>query len=254
MCVTGGECKKRWKSIRDHYRREKKEEKGSTGSAAKKKRAIYWERLQFLDAVEDERESFTNVSPAPINQQPTLTAEGDTSNPEVIDESASNQQTNEDPHEPESQGPDAAPFRVPKSKKRKENSCLNQFLKEKKEDRELFKKCIDELVKPPQEIDDEHDLFFKSVAATVKKFRPDLVTRTKAKIFDIVTEMELLNQTPPIPNSSGFSNIVYSGNRTLYSSSAASSSWTTPDNSEASSASDIVSKAFMQAFEDEGNL
>lgn len=47
---------------------EKKGEKKSTGSAANKKRAIYWERLQFSDAVEDERESFTNVSPAPINQ------------------------------------------------------------------------------------------------------------------------------------------------------------------------------------------
>ncbi|XP_039275442.1 uncharacterized protein LOC120349428 [Nilaparvata lugens] len=59
--MIGSECKKRWKSMRDHYKREKKEEKGTTGKAAKKKRAQYWQRLQFLDTVEDERTSFTNV-------------------------------------------------------------------------------------------------------------------------------------------------------------------------------------------------
>ncbi|CAD7078810.1 unnamed protein product [Hermetia illucens] len=36
----GSECKKRWKSRRDHYKREKKEEKGTTGKAAKKKSSV----------------------------------------------------------------------------------------------------------------------------------------------------------------------------------------------------------------------
>ncbi|XP_037910188.1 uncharacterized protein LOC119650992 [Hermetia illucens] len=37
----GSECKKRWRSMRDHCKREKKEEKGTTRKAANKKRAQY---------------------------------------------------------------------------------------------------------------------------------------------------------------------------------------------------------------------
>lgn len=70
LSFVGSECKKRWKSMRDHYKRDKKEEKGTTGKAAKKKRAQYWQRLQFLDTVEDERASFTNVLPQQTNVEP----------------------------------------------------------------------------------------------------------------------------------------------------------------------------------------
>lgn len=52
-----GQCKSRWKSVRDHYKRQRKLEKNTpTGSAGTKKRAVYWDRLRFLDGVEDERE------------------------------------------------------------------------------------------------------------------------------------------------------------------------------------------------------
>ncbi|CAD7082317.1 unnamed protein product [Hermetia illucens] len=66
IILCRSECKKRWSGMRDHYKREKKEEKGTTGKAAKKDRAQYWQQLQFLDTVEDERTSFTNIL-APSN-------------------------------------------------------------------------------------------------------------------------------------------------------------------------------------------
>lgn len=139
LSVTGGECKKRWKSIRDHYKREKKEEKVSTGSAAKKKRAIYWERLQFLDEVENERESFTNILPTSRNQQQTPTMEGDSAD-EVNDDIVPSEQT-EGPslQEYESEVLDNSVFQAPKSKRKKENFSLNTYLKEKKKTQKILK-------------------------------------------------------------------------------------------------------------------
>ena len=72
LCVAGNDCQKRWKSIRDHYKKQKREEKGSTGSAAKKKRASYWDRLRFLDGAEEERDSFSNVPPETFRSEPKI--------------------------------------------------------------------------------------------------------------------------------------------------------------------------------------
>lgn len=248
----------------------KKEEKGTTGSVAKKKRAIYWERLRFLDVVEDERNTFTNVPTDANNVPSTSIVETDFVNLEGSeegtpieqmsdqssrDESSLQSHTGQTPTVSESQGSDGAAFQPPKSKRRQQNGALNKYLQEKKDDREHFKRCLEELLRPvPQKDDDENDMFFKTVAATVKKFRPDLATRTKAKMFEILTEMELLNQQPPHPHYyTGFTNIRCDDNQMPYSSSA-SPSWTTPitSRSEASNAaSDIVHEAFAHTFQDE---
>uniref|UniRef100_A0A1B6DXI5 MADF domain-containing protein n=1 Tax=Clastoptera arizonana TaxID=38151 RepID=A0A1B6DXI5_9HEMI len=224
----GSECKKRWKSIRDHYRREKKEEKGSAGSA-KKKRAVYWDRLRFLDGVE-EGESFMNDPSAPDNQ---ITAAEDDFADEENYENGMCEYTYEDQsmEEPENRELNKTAFLASKLKRRKENYTINNYLKNKKDYMKNFKKCLQELVKPiSQETENEHDLFFKSVAGTVKKLRPDLIVRTKAKIFQIVSEMELLNQ-----QSSSTADTAQA--------STASSSWTTPKlQSEDSKTSDHVSK------------
>lgn len=74
----------------------------------------------------------------------------------------------------------------------KENALLNKYLKEKKEYRDHFKTCLEELITLEPE-EDAKDMFFKTIAATVKQFRPDLAIKTKAKIFQITTEMDLLN-------------------------------------------------------------
>ncbi|XP_054266861.1 uncharacterized protein LOC128989031 [Macrosteles quadrilineatus] len=62
MNKTGTECKARWKNMRDYFRKQKKEERNqTTGSAATKRKAGYWERLRFLDVVPEERCSLTNI-------------------------------------------------------------------------------------------------------------------------------------------------------------------------------------------------
>ncbi|KAG8329556.1 hypothetical protein J6590_083931 [Homalodisca vitripennis] len=58
---TYAECKSRWRTIRDNFKRHRKGEVSGTGQPATKKRATYWVRLRFLDDVEDERQGFTNT-------------------------------------------------------------------------------------------------------------------------------------------------------------------------------------------------
>ncbi|KAJ4449198.1 hypothetical protein ANN_00595 [Periplaneta americana] len=48
---------------------------------------------------------------------------------------------------------------------------------------------LEKMMKP--EAEDETDLFFRTMAATVKKFDPEVRTEAKMKIFSLVTEMEV---------------------------------------------------------------
>lgn len=99
-------------------------------------------------------------------------------------------------------------------------------------------------------------MFFKTVAATVKKFRPDLATKTKAKIFQITTEMELLNQQSL---NIGFTNIIHGDSENSYHSSAASSTCSTPytftpagtDSETSNFSSHIISDAMKGILDDE---
>jgi len=149
--------------VRDHYRREKKEVKG-TGKAAKKKRAVYWDRLRFLDVVEDERDSFSNIS------EHEVTGVGDEED-KVVEECVSTEQKSDQStlpitsvHTPTEHTQMSSglndDFQIPKSNKRKENAYINKYLKEKKEDRDHFKKCLEELTTPEPE-EDATDIFLK---------------------------------------------------------------------------------------------
>ncbi|XP_039275596.1 uncharacterized protein LOC111061330 isoform X1 [Nilaparvata lugens] len=261
----GSECKKRWKSMRDHYKREKKEEKGTTGKAAKKKRAQYWQRLQFLDTVEDERTSFTNVVTASDVGASSETPQQGI--PEEYEEDASmehrsqelsphtssqhTEQTNTTPSQHEKRS--ELEFHRRNPKQRKDSSVLQKYLQERKEDRNHLKRCLEGLMTypgPPQN-ETEIDMFFKTMAATVKKFRPDLATQTKASVFKIVTDMEVLNQRLSIPGDSGFTDIQYDNNQLRPSPSSTFSPWSTPHSSHTQASdpySDIVSQAFQTAL------
>ncbi|KAF5286243.1 hypothetical protein FQR65_LT12896 [Abscondita terminalis] len=55
--LPANQCKTRWRSIRDPYKKLKKSNKLPTGTAAQKKnKKSYFKRLRFLDMVETERE------------------------------------------------------------------------------------------------------------------------------------------------------------------------------------------------------
>ncbi|KAI5753831.1 hypothetical protein M8J77_003652 [Diaphorina citri] len=313
----GGECKKRWKSIRDHYNRGKREEKRSTGKAAKKKRAVYWEKLQFLNTVEKERNSYTNIHTQSSNEESAPSEHTGIEEEEDIDEDDPPIQASEhsafhplsqtetsppSPHSTQSSNEESAPsehtgieeeedideddppiqasehsafhplsqtetsppsphsrglaFKTPASKTIKERGAVPKYLQERKEDKVHLKRGPEELARQPlpQEKDHEIDLFFKTMAATVKKLPTDLATKTKANVFNFVTAMELLNQEPPLPPTTGLTNIQYNENQSLYSSSTSSSPWNTPHSShpEVSRTNyDIVYQDFTQAVPNE---
>lgn len=80
----------------------------------------------------------------------------------------------------------------PSIKKNKANDTLVQLLKNKEQDRQQLGKYVTEIMETSEE--NEVDLFFRSLAATVKKFEPEDVIEAKMKIFNVVTEIEIRNQ------------------------------------------------------------
>lgn len=170
---------------------------------------MYWEQLQFLDTVEDERNTFTNVLTLSNNETSSLTVE--TSIVKLEEDKVDDipKQVSQDSSYQGSayqtqmvgntisclqdKGSSSAEFRYPKSKTRKENVVLLKYIKERQQDREHFKICLEELVAHPEPQENEIDIFLKAMPATVKKFRLDLATQTKANVFKVITEMELLN-------------------------------------------------------------
>ncbi|XP_044756830.1 uncharacterized protein LOC123315262 [Coccinella septempunctata] len=149
---TGMDCQKRWKSIRDHYKRNRREERELPEHAAKKKRAFYWDLLGFLDV---------EASNAESDLEPDESSLG----------------FNEVNADTETQ---------PKTVK---STTYSDFMMVN-DNYEGFPGNAETL----QREDNEIDMFFKTLAITLKKFRPDLAIRTKASIFRIVTEMEQLNR------------------------------------------------------------
>ncbi|XP_050311418.1 uncharacterized protein LOC126746993 [Anthonomus grandis grandis] len=179
------ECQTHWKSIRDHYKRQKKEDIGTTGFAANKKRASYWNRLSFLDTIEDERKTFSNIS--------ADTSEILENNNELLQDIENHPPSSKDKLEIPSVMP-TEPVAIIRSKRktRVENSALSNYLKEKKIENTQLNDTISQLTKCEEE--DEIDLFFKTIAKTVKKFSPKIVRKTKLKVLEIVSDMEQLHE------------------------------------------------------------
>ncbi|XP_021932262.1 transcription factor Adf-1-like [Zootermopsis nevadensis] len=91
---SDGDCKKRWKYIRDSYNRFKRKRNMSTGSASPPKNSKwdFFKRLQFLELVSTERPTASNVdsdsavpstsnSPANMDMQEATSVTSGMSNP-----------------------------------------------------------------------------------------------------------------------------------------------------------------------------
>ncbi|KAG8273004.1 hypothetical protein J6590_030612 [Homalodisca vitripennis] len=166
LSKTGGVCKKRWKSIRDNFIRSRKENHTGTGKAAKKKRAAYWEMLSFLD-----------------NGGPDEDLEaGQTFE---LDETAL--------PPPQQQVKKSSQQEV--GKKTKNQTTLVNMLKERMDGQKKLFECVEKLMTPqvPPIPEYEVDLFFKSMAGTVKKFTLQQIAQVKAQVFKIVNKIELSN-------------------------------------------------------------
>lgn len=186
--VSANDCKTRWRSIKDYRHRQKKlEAKFGTGSGATKRKAGYWNRLNFLDSVEEERATFSNVDPDETELQvvnenfdldSTLNEVDDPIQPTVtpIYKSSLHEKTNTEVNQP-------------KKKKVRKDKDLMEMLKMRDEQRAENRKLIDKVLLKDE--DDEIDLFFKAMAATVKKFSDQNKVETKMQVFNIISQMEL---------------------------------------------------------------
>lgn len=98
-----------------------------------------------------------------------------------------------------------------KSKKNKSNDVIIAMLKKRGEERVDFAKCMEKILQP-EEKEDEIDLFFKTMAATVKKFTPMEKTEAKMNIFKIVSDIEIRRQLPPVNTLGTFNYAAISPN------------------------------------------
>lgn len=162
----------------------------TTGSAApSKKRAGYWNRLRFLDTVEDERATFSNANTETVNDTQNYSDE-DVDN-EVVDNHTENvpaQPTQKKEYEMKRP---AEPCGSTKQDKRsRKNNDIVRLLQAREEERNETIKRLDQIMETPEHTD-EIDLFFQSMAATVKKFNPRMKTEAKMKVFNLIAQMEM---------------------------------------------------------------
>lgn len=168
----------------------------TTGSAApSKKRAMYWKRLQFLDTVDDERETFSNANVEPLDENEIQNDNVDDPPENDIDDIYTQPTTVQ--RSETKQNEVVQPVEVSGNKKQdkrfRKDKDIVSLLKVHEEERKETRRRLDELMR--QEPADDIDLFFQTMAATVKKFNPKLKTQAKMKVFNVITELEMQSQT-----------------------------------------------------------
>jgi len=87
-------------------------------------------------------------------------------------------------------------------KRQKKTEAFIEVLNKRSEERN---RLLQELTKTEEE-KDPIDVFFRSMALTVKQFSPELKIKAKMDVFKIINELELQNLKPSDLQTSGFSN------------------------------------------------
>ncbi|KAK4879803.1 hypothetical protein RN001_007949 [Aquatica leii] len=174
---TGKDCKKRWRSIRDTWKRLKKTDKLDTSSKAHTKRSwLLVPYLEFLNNVPPERITVRNVTNAKLeselNDEEEKNFESVSIEGSIVSETEASS-TNKI---------------VPKSKintLQKDN--LSRLLRQSKQERD---KLTETIYKNNNLQEDEIDLFYKSLAMSVKKLPRHLRSQAKLRSLQVVTELE----------------------------------------------------------------
>ncbi|CAH2216052.1 jg23405, partial [Pararge aegeria aegeria] len=164
------ECQKKWKKIRDNYRKAVKARTDSSGSAGGKRRPIRYEKeLQFLRPFIQERQQVSNLdSSTDETTQSDQTA--DILSPRPLSELSNHSRP---PLEPVS----------------KSAELIERFLNNKE-----------------QEQKDHVQSFFMSMATTVKTLPPYLQTKIKRDVFKIINDAEEQYQKALLEDNSYVSN------------------------------------------------
>ncbi|CAI6376596.1 unnamed protein product [Macrosiphum euphorbiae] len=176
--------------------------KMGTGSSAKNKPSKWplSDVLSFLDAPSNEREGLSNLS---TDLNDSRHSEDDishsTSIPHVIQDVQEEEYTEQEESEETTFKPKKIKLPPTKSasKKVKQNDSLVELLNKGNNER---KKIMEHIFNADSE--DPIDVFFKSMALTVKHFSPALKVKAKMDILRIVSELEMENnqQTKEIKN------------------------------------------------------
>ncbi|VVC33424.1 BESS motif,MADF domain,SANT/Myb domain,Myb-like domain [Cinara cedri] len=196
------DCKTRWRTIRDSYKKNLKKRKLGTGSAATTKSKYNDDSLNFLDNIEDERRTTSNILMDKI-------ACNDSINYSEMTENESFNQTEET--EPKTlllENSESILLKINTPiddqllTKEINHSLLDAFRKKQTIPR-TQDKILDEIKKRREaplmalremrkyECNDSIQFFFKSMALTVSTFPPELAVEAKMKVFNIISEMEL---------------------------------------------------------------
>ncbi|KAF0737155.1 Uncharacterized protein FWK35_00017527 [Aphis craccivora] len=169
-----------------------KKRKLGTGSAAPNKSKYNDDALSFLDNVEDERRTKSN-----INFNENLNHSEITSANESFDQTAETESetmietdTLIVDQQPEKELSDSLTeiFRKPHEKQKKRGT-KDKILEEIKKGREGRLAALKEMRQC--ECNDPMQILFKSMASTVATFPPKLAIEAKHKVFNIITELEL---------------------------------------------------------------
>ncbi|XP_046666988.1 transcription factor Adf-1-like [Homalodisca vitripennis] len=222
---TGEQCKTRWKSIRDNFKRTRRDESSGTGKPAKIKRANYWELLTFLDEADDKRRGCSKAGEGELNYTEVTHVMIDDADGDVLDEDYSilaTEQGGQDDHLPTLTTPPQTahqhttvsnndsrqasdrltvaespvhpnPLTLARKQKRKRyrsNCAVIDLLKQAGDERNVSLKFLERLVQPNSDKDDI-ELFFQTMAATVKKFKPSDRAEAKVKVFNVVSDIEM---------------------------------------------------------------
>ncbi|XP_050438802.1 transcription factor Adf-1-like [Adelges cooleyi] len=159
------DCKKKWKNIKDTHNRTKR--KLRTGKPSRKKRASA-DRVSFLNTVEYERSSTSNM----CNDN----NEDNKDNLDINEESAISNE-------------DISGGSVVRSKTDNLSVLLAKKTDERSKNIEKIKELNEHILNVGKE-DDEVDLFFKSLAKTVKKLPIKGINEVKLKSIVLVNEIE----------------------------------------------------------------
>nr|CAD7404693.1 unnamed protein product [Timema poppensis] len=197
------DCKKRWRNIKDTYNRRIKKGKGTGSSTSSKpEKWALAEMLSFLNKVKHKRLSISNIGINSVNSDSV--EEGDFEGIDVgieesggviqniSDQSASSFAAiiNDESSTANWNLPRSSDFSHLPTKRQKLNEKITKLIEERSCERSEILKLIS------QRREDSVDLFFRSVAMSVKQLRPELINETKMRTLQLVFEMESRNASP----------------------------------------------------------
>ncbi|XP_068084375.1 uncharacterized protein [Anabrus simplex] len=195
---TENECKTRWRSIRDTYRKIKIKGKYKTGSAAPSKSKYNTAKFAFLDVALQERKTVSSLPEKTANEHESHDSDAEESEKRK-EELGTGTEDNEEKeelnfHEERTRSGEADSHGNPSYKKRKAIFLKDRALDEIKKGRESRMAIMKQILAIKSEgHKEDHPVidFFKSMAKTVMEFSPELIAETRMKVCQIVTEMEM---------------------------------------------------------------